>query len=789
MDKPKRQLKSSDWFGELSLSWTKAVTIAIIGCVAWFSFLVSRAGWSFEQHFVTRSLFSLRQWLEIYPDIDPRLKVLVYDDQALNRFEAEDLDPAQWANLIEAIQAANPGSIIFDKRFGGRIDQQSQLNRLNRAFQKTRNAVVAGIAVTPPSNSSSNSARYVDPTLNLFAPSAFLRRLPPNNPPSIMKVLGPHDSLLNSISGVGHINNDSYGYYRPYYRLEGGGAILHLALQPFKDIQFRDGEIYASGHLIDIARNGTIIPNFLSTQQLVQSGQVESLANYLSKKESLSFQIKEGDYVLIVLKFYSNGTDFKDTPAGTLLGGFMIASMLNDVLTGKGIRHIDAGLWTIIAGCLFAVPVIVMLDGFALALALGALIASALTIWVYAFCWEHTILPILWSLGPFATTACIGVAEKLRVGARKNRILRMSLSDKLSPFHLQKLTGNPPNVDSHAYQREITLMFIDVVGYSKYAEQEDPEAVFANLRALIGQITLLIYEHNGSVNNTFGDGVLAIFGYHFDGKTSSSDHADDALRCAIAIQKAMVLRNFDASQNNRSVHPLRIGINTGLVCIGDLADDDRFNFTVIGHAVNYAKRLEEACEFYRIMFGTNTMSKLRHISANDRAISKRLVLIKHRDEPLEAFEYDPLVDDPELSSIVHKQYWRFAGLSQREDRISVPGDVSIQIQSNYGDGRLANFSRDGLAFNLKSYLANGMVVEFSMDSADGKLGEALTRANLQNLTGEVRWGTKLSNGYQHGIMLKNVTDAQKEYLFECISEMVLSSANPWLANSRLPGAS
>jgi class 3 adenylate cyclase len=789
MHETNQQPKFKSWFSEQNLSWSRGLLIALLVGTAFAFFHSSDAGYSIEHRFFSRLMFSARDALGYNPPTHPKLKVLVFDDLTVKAEEAGDLSPAQWASLIESISRHSPARIVFDKRFGGKIDNPGDRSALKSAIKNAGNVIIGGHA-EPVRNDENLSTGLVDPSkYQIFAPIDFVTSLPSAANPRLANIVGPTKVLLDDIYRIGTTNNDDFGFYLPFYRVRGGGAILQLSLSAFEDVRFVGRDLQVNGTNVGLTRYQTLIPNYLPMRSVADKSHFMSIARYMKFGNESGLRIEKDDVVLVILNFFTSGTDFKDTPAGTLVGGLMIASVLNDGLHAKFVDPIDLHFVWIILIAFASVPLVILLSGLKMWSVFATISAGMMVIGVTLFLTKLQLLPLLWTLGPFATSFLICFLEKARVSEHKTRVLKISLSDKLSPFHLQKLTGQPPTVDSHAYQRDVSLMFIDVVGYSRYAEQENPESVFADLRSLISQLTLLIYEHNGSVNNSFGDGLLAVFGYYFDGKNSSENHADDALRCAIAIQKAMVLRNFEASQKNKAVHPLRIGINTGTVCVGDLAEDDRFNFTVIGHAVNYAKRLEEACEFYRVMFGTNTMVKLKQVDSNHRAISKRLVLIKHRDEPLEAFEFDPLVDDPELSLVVHKQYWKFAGVSQREDRISVPAGLNVSVQTNYGPGRLANFSREGLALDLKSYLANGMMVEFSLNSEDGKLGDSLSRANLHLLSGEVRWGSKLIDGYQHGIMLKNMTDAQKEYLFECITETVLSGSRGILRINKMDDAS
>src|SRR5690606_6374571 len=101
----------------------------------------------------------------------------------------------------------------------------------------------------------------------------------------------------------------------------------------------------------------------------------------------------------------------------------------------------------------------------------------------------------------------------------------------------------------------------------------------------------------GYVDRTLGDGMLCVFGYSAEGGPGESQyHADQALTCAAAIQRKNIQRILDARSTGDAVFPLRIGINTAGVFIGNLGDSVNSDFTVIGNGVNFASRLEHSCD-------------------------------------------------------------------------------------------------------------------------------------------------------------------------------------------------
>ncbi len=128
---------------------------------------------------------------------------------------------------------------------------------------------------------------------------------------------------------------------------------------------------------------------------------------------------------------------------------------------------------------------------------------------------------------------------------------------------------------------EVTVMFLDIRGFTGFAEEHGADAVVAALNELFEQIVPIIHEHGGRVDKFVGDGLLAVFG----APRRKRDHADQALAAACAIAEQV-----------HSEHGLEfgIGLNSGPVVAGNLGGDGRLEFSVIGDAVNVAARVEAA---------------------------------------------------------------------------------------------------------------------------------------------------------------------------------------------------
>jgi adenylate cyclase len=132
-------------------------------------------------------------------------------------------------------------------------------------------------------------------------------------------------------------------------------------------------------------------------------------------------------------------------------------------------------------------------------------------------------------------------------------------------------------------QVEVTVMFIDVRDFTGFAERTPAPEVVAAINQLFERIVPVIHAHGGRIDKYVGDGLMAVFG----APRRQPDHADQALAAALEIAEAV--RSGQAG-------PLEIGIglNSGTVVAGNIGGDQRFEFSVIGDAVNVAARVEAA---------------------------------------------------------------------------------------------------------------------------------------------------------------------------------------------------
>lgn len=171
----------------------------------------------------------------------------------------------------------------------------------------------------------------------------------------------------------------------------------------------------------------------------------------------------------------------------------------------------------------------------------------------------------------------------------KNNLLKKDFKDlrqvfkKFIPDDIYKeigFRGYEKIVLGSSRTKHLSVMFLDIMGFTSISEQISPERALLLLNIYFDGIGELIYKYGGYIDKFLGDGIMIIF---------EQETSDDALSCAIEIQD--FIKRFQVSSIGKKIN-IGIGINAGEVIVGTIGTKHRMDATVIGDTVNTASRLE-----------------------------------------------------------------------------------------------------------------------------------------------------------------------------------------------------
>jgi len=163
---------------------------------------------------------------------------------------------------------------------------------------------------------------------------------------------------------------------------------------------------------------------------------------------------------------------------------------------------------------------------------------------------------------------------------------RGNLARYFSPNVVAELSRNDEPL-KQVREQNVAVMFVDIVGFTAFADGRDPQAVIRALRDFHARMERAVFDNGGTLDKYLGDGLMATFGTPSGGESD----AGDALRCARAMLGAVAAMNRQRDRARQPPLRIGIGLHYGPVVLGDIGAS-RLEFAVIGSTVNVASRLE-----------------------------------------------------------------------------------------------------------------------------------------------------------------------------------------------------
>jgi class 3 adenylate cyclase/tetratricopeptide (TPR) repeat protein len=222
--------------------------------------------------------------------------------------------------------------------------------------------------------------------------------------------------------------------------------------------------------------------------------------------------------------------------------------------------------------------------------------------------------------------------------------------------------------------KQVTVLFCDIVNSTPLTERLGPEGMRDLVSAFLEASLAEVHRYGGTAPQFTGDGFMALFG----APLTHEDHVRRALLAALAIQRALH-EGGDISDPEHSELTIRIGINTGPVVFGPVADNLAMDYTVIGDTANVAARLEQAAEP-----GTILVSDAIHLLAEGyaRVESVGPLILKGKVEPISAYRL--LGVSHRRSGLRESTPARMAAFVNRENELAILNNFLRQVENGHG---------------------------------------------------------------------------------------------------------
>jgi class 3 adenylate cyclase/CHASE2 domain-containing sensor protein len=312
------------------------------------------------------------------------------------------------------------------------------------------------------------------------------------------------------------------------------------------------------------------------------------------------------------------------------------ANIADNILSSNFLIRLPMQANIILMGC------VALLGGFAfkrtrglrMALAACALLAFVLAgdciLFVRGNVWLDIAAPAILLLAFFVTALMYTYLGE----EREKKQIRGAFSRYVSPALVSQIMENPGMLKLGGEKRVCTVFFSDIAGFTTLSEGLAPERLVELLNIYLTEVTDIILAHGGMLDKYEGDAVMAVFG----APLPQQDHAARACRAALAVQARLLELRARWRAEGSPEFITRIGLNSGEMVVGNMGSRERFDYTVIGDAVNLGSRLEGANKQY----GTYIMisDATRALAGEDAFVTRELDLIrvKGKAEPVRVYE-------------------------------------------------------------------------------------------------------------------------------------------------------
>ena len=284
------------------------------------------------------------------------------------------------------------------------------------------------------------------------------------------------------------------------------------------------------------------------------------------------------------------------TPIGERYGYELTASTLDTVLEGKNIERIDVSfLLELVASFVLGI-ILILITRFLPYWFIGIKLLSwyIIAVWLshYFFTTHLMLVDVSWILVTITIVGFHSVFLRFILEFNLKQQIRKQFEKYLDPRQVAILVKNPEKLKLGGVRKEMSYIFIDIVGFTPisehYKNKDDPEGLVELINEFLNEISMIILNNGGMIDKFMGDCVMGIFGAPLD----MDNHAEMAVKSAKEIEEKV--KELKVIYKERGLPDINVGtgVNTGIAIVGNMGSKTRLDYSVVGDAVNLAARLE-----------------------------------------------------------------------------------------------------------------------------------------------------------------------------------------------------
>ena len=317
------------------------------------------------------------------------------------------------------------------------------------------------------------------------------------------------------------------------------------------------------------------------------------------------------------------------TPVGERYAYELTASTLDTVLDGKNIKRIDISFISELAVSFLLGAIIIIMTRFMPYWVIGIKLLSwyVVAVWLshYFFTKYSMLVDVSWIIIVFTIVGFHSVFNRFILEFRLKQQIRKQFEKYLDPRQVAILVKNPEKLKLGGERKEMSFLFMDIVGFTPiseyYKNKDDPEGLVAVINDYLNRMSKIVLNNGGTIDKYMGDCIMAFWNAPLDCPNHAEMAVKTGIECAIETQK--LKKEF----REKGLPDINIGsgVNTGTCIVGNMGSENRLDYSVIGDAVNLAARLEAATRSYKdesgnvapLIYSSYTKEQLNDIKSEE----------------------------------------------------------------------------------------------------------------------------------------------------------------------------
>ena len=284
------------------------------------------------------------------------------------------------------------------------------------------------------------------------------------------------------------------------------------------------------------------------------------------------------------------------------------------------------------------VAFVVSYFGLTWGIALAGTAMSGVAYLGYYFISIGYLIDVTWSLISMFVIAAQQFYLNFRTQFKLRQQIKKQFGTYLSPDMVAMLQKNPELLKLGGERKEMTFLFTDIMGFTPVSEvfknNDDPEGLVELINTYLDKMTKIILANGGTIDKYMGDCIMAFW----NAPLPCKNHAELAIKSAIEIEQATVELNKQFKEQGLDLPPINVGtgVNSGICIVGNMGSETRFDYSVVGDAVNLSARLEATAgrndyKQWKIIISEYTKELAGDVFTYEKIDS---IMVKGKSEPI-----------------------------------------------------------------------------------------------------------------------------------------------------------